>query len=138
MAAVPNNIPELDRTGLRNFGVTTGSIIAVLFGALFPWLFESTIPPWPWILCSVLIGWALVAPTTLRPVYTMWMRFGLLMSKITTPLILGIVFFVVITPFSLVRALFGRDSMSRKLSPNAETYRVKSRIPRKNQLKRPF
>jgi len=138
MAAISNEIPSLDRKGLRNFGFTTGSIVAILFGAFFPWLLEHSIPLWPWILCAVLVGWALAAPTTLRPVYELWMRFGLLLSRITTPIILGTVFFVLITPFALVRSLFGRDSMARKLDPNKDTYRVISRKPSKEQLKRPF
>ena len=66
------------------------------------------------------------------------MRFGLLLSRITTPIILGTVFFLIITPFSLVRGLFGRDSMARKLDSDTESYRVLSRKPSKENLKRPF
>lgn len=138
MAAISNVIPDLDRKGLRNFGFTTGSIVAVLFGLFFPWLLERAIPLWPWILCGILIVWALAAPSTLRPVYEVWMKFGLLLSRITTPIILGTVFFLLITPFSIVRAMFGRDSMARKIDADKESYRIPSRQPSKEQLKRPF
>ena len=131
-------IPELDRKGLRSFGITTGVIVAVLFGLFFPWLLDHAIPRWPWILCGVLATWGVVAPSSLRPVYRVWMRFGLLMSKVTTPLILGIVFYVVITPIALVRALLQRDSMARKLDERAETYRVVSKKPERENLERPF
>ncbi len=76
MTTAAHPIPELDRKGLREFGLTTGAIIAALFGALFPWLLERAFPLWPWIILLVLGGWALVAPASLRPVYRLWMRFG--------------------------------------------------------------
>ena len=138
MVAVPHTIPELDRKGLRSFGLTTGSIVAVLFGLLFPWLLDHNLPLWPWVLFGVLALWALAAPTTLRPVYKVWMRFGLLMSRVTTPLILGLVFYVVITPVSLIRALLGKDAMARTFDKDTASYRITSRAPEKENLEKPF
>jgi hypothetical protein len=68
------DIPELDARGLRKFGLTTGAIVAVLFGALIPWAFGLHYPKWPWVLAGVLGLWALAAPATLHPVYLGWMR----------------------------------------------------------------
>ena len=138
MAAVPHAIPELDRKGLRSFGLTTGVIVAVLFGLFFPWLLERATPLWPWALCGILLVWALLAPASLRPVYRVWMRFGLLMSRVTTPIILSLVFFVVLTPIALVRGLLGRDSMARKLDDSLTSYRIQSRKAAKSNLERPF
>ena len=138
MAAIPHSIPDLDRSGLRSFGLTTGAIVAVLFGLFFPWLLGHATPLWPWVLCGVLAAWGVVAPASLRPVYRLWMRFGLLMSRITTPVILSVVFFVVITPIALIRGLLGKDSMSRALDESQSSYRVKSRKSSKTNLERPF
>ena len=138
MSASKHIIPELDNKGLRSFGITTGAIVAVLFGLFFPWLLERGIPYWPWILASVLMMWGLVAPATLRPVYRVWMRFGLLMSRITTPLILGFVFFLIITPVGLVRNLFGRDSIQRNFDESCSSYRVQSKNAPRENLERPF
>ena len=138
MVTAHQTIPELDRKGLRKFGFTTGAIVAVLFGLLFPWLLNLTVPLWPWALCGVLGLWALLAPATLRSVYWVWMRFGLLMSGITTPIILGIVFFAVITPVALVRRLMGKDSLARKIDRETTTYRIESRKGLDNNLQRPF
>ena len=41
-------IPELDRRGLRSFGLTTGLMVAALFGLALPWLLEHQVPIWPW------------------------------------------------------------------------------------------
>lgn len=138
MAAIPHTIPELDRRGLRSFGLTTGVIVAVLFGVFFPWLLDHATPIWPWAMCGTLVLWALVAPASLRPLYRVWMRFGLLMSRITTPLILGIVFYVLITPVAILLSLLKRDAMARTLDSSVESYRVISRVSDKNNLEKPF
>lgn len=54
-------------------------------------------------------------PKTLNPIYKIWMRFGLIMSKITTPLILGLLFFIIITPMAFLVRIFKSDPMTRKL-----------------------
>ena len=137
MAMADHEIKELDRRGLREFGLTTGAIVAVLFGLFFPWLLERPIPRWPWVLAGALILWALAAPATLRPVYRGWMQIGLLLSKVTTPLIMGVVFFLVVTPMGLIRRLIGKDAMERRFN-GAASYRVAShKAPPKN-LEKPF
>lgn len=139
MAAEPHPIPELDRAGLRNFGLTTGAIIVVLFGLGFPWLLGRGIPLWPWVIGGALGAWGLAAPKSLRPVYRLWMRFGLLMSRVTTPLILGIAFYLVLTPISFFRKLMGgHDSLARRFDPESGSYRVISRKPSSKNLERPY
>ena len=132
------HIPELDRSGLRKFGITTGAMVVALFGLFFPWLLDVDYPWWPWVLLFVLTIWGVVAPVTLRPVYLVWMRFGLLMSRVTAPLVLGIVFFGVVLPMGLVMQLFGRDPMARDLSETMDTYRVESDKPPIKSIERPF
>jgi len=133
-----HEIQEIDRKGLREFGLVTGAIVAVLFGLFFPWLLESSIPAWPWVIAAVLGLWGLVAPDSLRPVYNGWMKLGLLLSKITTPIILGVIFYLVMLPIGLVMRLFGHDPMARNFDDQAESYRVSSRkIPREN-VERPY
>jgi hypothetical protein len=131
-------IPEPDRKGLRDFGLVTGAIFAGLFGVLFPWLRGHATPWWPWVIAAVLIGMALVVPDWLRLVYRWWMKLGLLLGKITTPIILGIVFVVAILPTALILKLRGRDPMARRFDAAASTYRVESRQPDKQGMERPF
>ena len=138
MAQHDKPIPELDAKGLRNFGLTTGFIFAVLFGLILPWLFERSFPGWPWLLFAVLAFWALIAPSTLRLVYLAWMRLGLLIGKITTPLVLGIVFFIMITPIGLARRMLGWDSMSRTFEPEAFSYRVTREPETRENLVNPY
>ena len=131
-------IPELDRKGLREFGLTTGLIIAGLFGLLLPWVFEKGFPLWPWVTFAVLGLWALIAPNSLQPVYRLWMRLGLAIGRITTPIVLGVVFYLVIMPMGLVRRVFGLDSMARNLDEEASTYRVATRQKAIKNLEKPY
>jgi hypothetical protein len=131
-------IPELDRKGLREFGLTTGIAIVVIFGLFFPWLLERDWPTWPWIIAAVLWSLALVRPLWLRRVYRGWMRFGLLASRVMTPLVLGIVYFVIISPMALVMRLLGKDPLKRTLDPERESYRNASTKSPREKLEKPF
>lgn len=138
MSAHAKDIPELDAKGLREFGLTTGAIVVGLFGLFFPWVLERPWPFWPWIVGGVLAAWALAAPATLRGVYRGWMRLGLLLGKVTTPIVMGAIFFVIVTPAALVIRLAGRDLLGRRFDPDATTYRVASERPAADSLKNPF
>jgi hypothetical protein len=133
-----HEIPELDRKGLREFGLTTGTAVAIIFGLFFPWLLDVAWPTWPWIIATALWTPALVQPSWLRWIYRTWMRFGLLVSRVTTPLVLGIVFFVMISPLAMVRRLMGKDPMLRTFDRNLASYRVRSKKSPKEKLEKPF
>ena len=137
-AAVQHTILELDKKGLRDFGLVTGGILAALFGLFFPWVFERPIPTWPWIIAGVLAAWALVLPLSLRPVYRIWMRLSIVLSRITTPIVMGVVFFLVVTPVALCMRVLGRDALARELDPAATTYRVQMKRRTKEHMERPF
>ncbi len=136
--AIDNIIPELDRKGLREFGLTFGAAVVVIFGLFFPWVLDLDWPVWPWVIAAAFWVLALIQPFWLRPVYRVWMRFGLLASRVMTPLVLGIVFFVIISPMAMVMRLMGKDPMQRTLDPNHKSYRVKSTKSPGKKLERPF
>ena len=139
MSADAKSIPVLDRKGYREFALTTGAIVAGLFGLVIPFLFGLGYPVWPWVLFAVLTVWGLAAPMTLKPVYTGWMKFGLFMGTyIMTPLIMAIVFFVMFMPMGLIMRLFGKDLLAQKLDRSAESYRVQSDTPPTKNLEKPF
>ena len=137
MASAKHRIPELDRQGLRQFALVTSAVVVGLFGLLLPWLFGIAWPTWPWILAIVLVALGLAVPMALQPVYKVWMTFGLLLSKITTPIIMGLVFFLVITPTGLIRRLFTTDPMARDFD-DSQSYRVPSQKPVADNMERPF
>ena len=133
-----STIQKLDARELRSFGLSTGAIVAVLFGALIPWIWGLKYPVWPWVILAVLGFWAMIMPKSLRPVYRLWMRIGLLISKLTTPIILGIVFFLVIVPVGLVLRIFSRDPLNRKFDSDVGTYRIEKDSQSAEALEKPY
>ena len=132
-----HRIPELDKKGLREFALVTSGVIVGLFGLLLPWLFDLAWPAWPWSLAVILSALGFIAPLALRPVYKLWMQFGLILSRITTPIIMGLVFYLVITPMGLIRRLKSGDPMARDFN-TSESYRVPSEKRPAKSMERPF
>lgn len=131
-------IPELDAGGLRRFGITTGAIVAGLFGALLPFVFDLRYPRWPWVVAMVLIVWALLAPASLRGVYRGWMRLGLLLNRVVSPVVLGIVYFLIVTPLGLIMRLAGRDPMAPRSGEDAKTCRMPSEARDSKHMEHPY
>lgn len=127
-----------DRKALRAFGLVTSSLIVGLFGFFFPWMLEAAYPTWPWWLAGGLTAWALTAPHTLHGVYAVWMRLGMILNRITSPVLMGLVFYLVITPAGFCMRLFGRDPMARSFDKNASSYRIASRKSPRHEMERPF
>ena len=133
-----HEIQPLDALGYRKFGLTTGTIIIILFGLLIPWLFSLSYVKWPWVLGVALSLWALLAPTTLKPVYIGWMKFGNVMNWVNTRIILGILFYGIFLPIGIVMRVFGKDPMQRKLDRELSSYRVQSQNEDKSNVERPY
>ena len=133
-----HDIAELDEKGLRNFALAFGGMLAALFGLLFPWLLALSVPLWPWLLWLVLAVWGVAAPKTLRPFYRAWMKFGLLLSRITTPLVLGIFYYAVLTPTGLIAKLFRGDPLQRDCAEPCDTFRVESSEKPPSHMEKPY
>jgi predicted membrane protein len=132
-----NEIIALDRKGLRNFGLTTGGIIVILFAGLLPWLLDHNFPVWPWILAAALWLLAAAAPMALQPIYKVWMKFGAILGAFNTRVLLGIMFYLIITPMALIMRLLGKDALHRTLD-DRPSYRVKSKVNPPKNMERPF
>ncbi len=134
-------MPEIeapDRRELRRFGITTGGTLGFLFGLLLPWLLSHPFPIWPWIAVGLLGGLALATPIALRPLYGIWMRFGHLIATINTRLILGLIFYLIVTPIGLAMRLLGADPMRRQPAGDVTSYRVPSQAKSPHHMEKPF
>jgi hypothetical protein len=111
---------EVKTSSNRSFGFVMAAA-AVAFG-LFP-LVAGGSPHW-WLLClgGLFLLAAFAKPALLGPLNFLWTRFGLLLSRITNPLILGLMYYLVMTPVALVMKLVGHDPLQRKFDPDKETY----------------
>ena len=90
-----------------------------------------------WAIFAILVVWGVIAPLTLGPVYRTWMRIGMLIGKVTTPVILTLVFVISIIPTSLVLRIIGKDMMRRKFD-DSPSYRVESKEPSVENMEKPY
>lgn len=116
---------------LRQFGLVVGGVFAVI--GLWPLVVRSESPRlWAMALGSLLMVLGAVVPQSLRQVQAAWMKVGHVLGAINTKIILGIVYYLLITPMGLIMRLLGKDPMQRALTQGTDTYRV-VRAPRPPQ-----
>ena len=96
----------------RKFGLTVGIAFGVLGGILL-WRGKETLSTVLLALGGVLVLAGLVVPTRLGPVERAWMGLALAISKVTTPIFMGIVYFVVMTPIGFIRRRMGSPIVAR-------------------------
>jgi Saxitoxin biosynthesis operon protein SxtJ len=100
---------------------------------LWPVVFRGESPRlWAMILGGLLIVLGGIVPQSLTQVHRGWMQVGHVLGSINTKIILGIVYYGLITPMGFVMRLMGKDPMHRALVKEATTYRV-VRAPRPRQ-----
>jgi hypothetical protein len=97
----------------RRFGLTVGIAFLALAGVLL-WRGRETAGVVSAAIGIPLAVAALVVPTRLGPVERAWMRLALLISKVTTPVFMGIVYFLVLTPMALVMRMTGRNPLRHR------------------------
>jgi hypothetical protein len=109
---------------LRQFGLLVGGIFG--FIGLWPMVWRHQSPrAWALVLAIALVAPALVAPRLLAPAHRAWMKLAEVLAWINTRLLLGLVFFLVVTPIGLLMRALKRDPMRRQLAPRDESYRVR-------------
>lgn len=121
---IPPTKPELRKFGL----VMTAAffVLSLIVTGIGYWLHGGIRWNRIYLLNGIgLIGFlapAVVFPSILAPVHFYWMKFGRALGWVNQRLILGLVWYLVFTPVSIVQMLIGRDPMHRKPDKNAKTY----------------
>ncbi len=110
----PGISSRLSPKELRRFGVTVAIPLALLAG-LGVWRGHTILPAALGGLAAVLGGLALVAPGLLGPVQKVWMAGAHALGWFNTRVLLGLVYFLVMTPTGVVMRLIGRDPLDRRL-----------------------
>jgi len=97
----------------RKFAFPVGGAFLALSGIVW-WRGHVTMAAVLASVAGLLLLAGLLVPGLLGPVYRAWMGFALVLSKLTAPIVMGLVFFVVILPIGLVMRIFGRNPVVRK------------------------
>jgi hypothetical protein len=116
-------LSAISKRDLRNFGLIMGMMIAVVFGAVLPWIWGGQYRAWPWWGGGVFVALALVWPATLKWAYVAWMKIGGVLGRINTALILGLAYLAIFIPLGLLLRLFGKDTLRKRWREDVPTYR---------------
>jgi hypothetical protein len=109
---------------LRSFGlILAAGFFVIGFGRVI--LRHASPVRWALALSVVFLVTGVVVPKVLRPVHRVWMALGNILGWINSRIILGVLYYVVVTPISLLMRLAGHDPMNRRFDSKVETYRVK-------------
>jgi len=119
----------------RKFAFTVGAAFLVL-GA-FVWWREKLLLTQVFVGLGVVLSLlGLAAPASLGPVQRAWMGLALLISKVTTPIFMGLVFFLAITPIGLLMRLFGKRPM--RATPGPTYWHTRGPGHRRGDITRQF
>ena len=120
-----NNTPfDTSTKALREFAYTMAGAFAIIFCGLLPWLFSRAIPLWPIVIAVILLLQAIAYPPSLIPVQTLWMRIGVILGWINTRILLGVVFFMLLTPIGWLQRVRGKLNYKTDFDKNVATYKT--------------
>jgi|ERR1039458_4402035 predicted membrane metal-binding protein len=111
----------------RSFGFIF-SLVATLI-AVWPSLQARPIRWWVLVVAGVLAALASWRPSVLHPANRLWTIFGLFLNSIVSPLIMGLVFFLVVTPTGVLMRRLGKDILRLHFDPRAASYWIERTPP---------
>lgn len=111
----------------RSFGIVFTVVFAII--GLWPLTGGNGVRLWSLGIAGLILAAALIHPVLLAPVNRLWMKFGLLLHRITNPIIMGLVFFVAVTPTALILRIMGKDPLQRKIDRDAASYWIDRKPP---------
>ena len=108
-----------------------GSLLVVVFAFFGVLSFLNGGALWPVLAVLAVLAAlvTLIAPGVLTPLNRAWMKLGEMMGRVVNPVVLGVLFYAVITPFGVARQLLGADPMTRKFEPALKTYWIDREPP---------
>ena len=119
----------------RSFGIVF--FIVFLFISLYPITYSEDIRIWSLIISFIFIILGLLNSKILTPLNKLWFKFGVILGKIISPIIMGIIFFLVVTPIGLIMKVLGKDLLRLKFNKKDNTYWIEKNGP-KSKMKNQF
>jgi predicted membrane metal-binding protein len=121
----------------RSFGFVFAAVFAVV--GLLPLWRGQPVRPWALAVAGAFLVFAMAAPRLLAPLSRVWMRVGLLLHHVVNPIVMGVLFYLVITPFGLTMRLLGTGLATRlDADPAASTYWISRRESPPSSMRNQF
>jgi len=125
---------EIKISSNRSFGIVF--FIVFLLIATYPLLNDGHLRIWSLIISVIFLVLGLLNSKTLYPLNKIWFKFGIFLGKIISPFIMGLIFFLVVTPIGLFMRLLNKDLLSLKFNKK-KTYWIEKNEP-KSKMKNQF
>ena len=118
----------------KSFGLVF--FIFFLIVSFYPLLNGEDIRKWSLVFSVIFLVLGLTNSKILNPLNKLWFKFGILLGKFISPLIMGMIFFLVVTPIGLIMRAFGKDLLNLKYNKD-KSYWIKKSGP-KSKMKNQF
>ena len=118
----------------KSFGVVFAIFFFIV--SMFPLFKDEDIRIWAVIVAIIFLILGLLNSSVLSPLNKIWFKFGILLGNFISPIIMGVVFFIVVTPTSLIMRLFGKDILNLKKN-NKKSYWIE-KSPINSKMKNQF
>ena len=118
----------------KSFGIVF--FLVFLLISLYPLINDGTLRIWSFVISIIFLILGILNSKILSPLNKIWFKFGLLLGKIISPIVMGIIFFIVVTPTGLILRLFQKDVLNLKFNNN-NTYWIEKSGP-KSKMKNQF
>lgn len=118
---------EVESSSNRSFGLVFAVVFTII--ALWPLINGEVIRLWSMAISAVFAAIALALPGILTIPNKLWTKLGTLMSKIVSPIALGLVYFTTVVPIGLIMRALGKDTLGLTFKPDEQSYWIKRDPP---------
>ena len=126
---------KINKSSNRSFGFVF--FVVFLIVALWPLKNEEDIRLWSLVLAIIFFILGVLNSKLLTPLNKLWFKFGILLGSIVSPIIMGIVYFLVVTPIGIFMRFLGKDLLKMSKVKNTNTYWIQ-RDKQKNTMRKQF
>ncbi|MDC0044638.1 SxtJ family membrane protein [Pelagibacteraceae bacterium] len=110
----------------KNFGFIFSAIFLIV--AFYPWLLDKDMRLWSIIISGLLIILSIFFPKTLILPNKLWFKFGIILGNIVSPIVMGIIFFLTVTPIGLIMKMLNKDILEEKMNKEKSYWKNKNSL----------
>tara|TARA_B100001063_G_C16519512_1_gene430934 strand:+ start:74 stop:457 length:384 start_codon:yes stop_codon:yes gene_type:complete len=125
---------EIKISSNRSFGIIF-FIVFFIFGS-YPLISNDEAKVWSIAISLIFLFLGLINSKILTPLNKLWFKFGIILGKLVSPIIMGIIYFFVVTPIGFLMRILGKDLLNLKFN-NKKTYWIEKTGP-KSKMKNQF
>jgi len=125
---------EIKISSNRSFGIVFFIIFLII--ALYPLINNEDLRIWSLLISAIFLVLGLLNSKLLSPLNKLWFKFGLFLGKVFSPIIMGIIFFLVVTPIGFIMRIVGKDLLNLKFNKD-KSYWIEKTGP-KSKMKNQF